>query len=166
MKGLENNTHLILYIISNIVAMVVLWAAWKRPRLARLLFFFIFTWASWTNWKTAIYTPEVYLGQADLSFVNFYKEFIQGWFSRHITETVCFIATCQAMIAVSMLLRGWVLKTGGIGAIVFLLAIAPLGVGSAFPCTVLLAVAMYRILRHPYRDYLWMSAKRKTIWQY
>jgi hypothetical protein len=143
----------------------MLWAAWKQVRIARLLFFLLFAWANWTNWKAALYTPEFYLGEADLSFFDFYKQFILGWFSHHTTEAVGFVATCQALIAVSMLLKGWVLKSGGIGAIIFLLAIAPLGVGSAFPCTLIMSVAMYRILRVPSADYLWISIKHKAIFR-
>ena len=164
MKGLENNTNLILYIISNAIAVLILLVAWKQTRIARLLFFLVFTWASWTNWKAALYTPEIYLGQADLTFFDFYKQFIHGWFSRHITLAVGFIATCQALIAVSMLLKSWLVRAGGIGAIIFLLAIAPFGVGSAFPCTVLLSVAMFRIIRERHHDYLWAGTKREHVW--
>jgi len=161
MKGLENDNNLILFIISNAVSLLVLWAAWKNTRLARLLFFLLFAWASWTNWNTALFSPGTYLGEADLTFFNFYREFILGWFSGHITEAVGFIATCQALIAISMILKRWWLKAGGIGAIIFLLAIAPLGVGSAFPCTVILAGAMYIVLMAPGHNFLWMRNKYK-----
>jgi len=161
MKGLDNSSNLLLYIISNTIAVAMLLMAWKNVRLARLFFFLIFTWASWTNWKTALYSPETYLGEADLTFFNFYKEFILGWFRQHITDAVKFIATCQALIAVSMLLKGWWLKAGGIGAILFLLAIAPFGVGSAFPCTVILAVAMYLVVKVRGHNFLWMRNKYK-----
>jgi len=156
MKGLDESNNLILYVISNVIALFVLLAALKQIRFARLLFLLVFTWASWTNWRTAVGNPGTYLGEADLTFLPFYKQFILGWFSRHITLAVGFIATCQGLIAVSMLLRGWVFKLGGIGAIVFLLAIAPFGVGAAFPCTVILAVAMYLVLRSPHQNYLWI----------
>lgn len=161
MKGLENATYLMLYIISNVIALLLLWAAWKQPRIARLLFFLIFTWASWTNWTTALQIPQFYIEYADLSFLGIYKQFIRGWFSDHITEAVGFIATCQALIAASMLLKGWLLKTGVIGAIIFLLAIAPLGVGSAFPFSLTASVALYLIIRYPFNDYLWINAKIK-----
>src|SRR5436190_14913567 len=101
MKGLDNNTNLILFIISNSVAIIMVLVAWKQVRVARLFFFFIFTWASWTNWRTALYTPETYLGEADLTFFSFYRQFILGWFSQHIGAAVGFIATCQALIALS-----------------------------------------------------------------
>jgi hypothetical protein len=163
MKGLENNTYLVLYIISNVIALLMLWASWKHYRISRLLFFLVFAWAGWTNWNEAIVAPQFYLDYASLTFSNLYRDFIEGWFSRHITLAVGFIATCQALIAISMLLKGWILKTGAIGAIIFLLTIAPLGVGSAFPCTVILAVAMWFVQRQRQTDYLWISPSRKMV---
>jgi hypothetical protein len=150
MKGLDNPTYVILNIIFNAIALVMLIAAWKAPKIARIMFAVLFAWASWKNWTTAINQPQVYLSYADLTFSNLYKQFILGWFSKHITPIVGFIATCQACIAVAMLTQGTVFKLGAVGAIVFLLSIAPFGVGSAFPCTVVMAVALYLLLKkHP-----------------
>jgi hypothetical protein len=159
MKGLENPIYLLLYTISNVVAILLLWLAWKKPRLARLSFFLLFAWASWTNWTTALHHPKFYIEYADLSFLNLYKQFIHGWFSNHIAEAVGFIASCQAFIAVSVILKGWILKLGIIGAIIFLLAIAPLGVGSAFPFSLIASGALYIILRSRSSDYLWVNPK-------
>ena len=157
MKALENNTYLVLYIISNIIALIMLSASWKLYRISRLMFFLVFAWASWTNWNEAIIAPRFYLDYSGLTFSNLYRDFIEGWFSSHITVVVGFIGTCQALIAIAMLLKGWIFKAGAIGAIIFLLAIAPLGVGSAFPCTVILAVGMWSLLRQKHVDYVWMS---------
>ena len=164
MNGFENTTYLLMYIISNIVALLLLWTAWKRPRAARLLFFLLFAWASWTNWSTALNNPQFYIEYADFSFLSVYKQFIRGWFSKHITEMVIFIAACQALIAISMLLKGWVLKTGAIGAIIFLLAIAPLGVGSAFPFSLIASAALYLIIRKGANEYLWATSKKNSAY--
>lgn len=155
MKGFDNSTYLILYIISNIAAMLLLLAAWKTPKISRLLFFLLFAWASYTNFTYAIHNPTAYLEYADLSFLNVYKQFILGWFSKHTVVMIGFIATCQALIAISMLLKGWVFKTGCVGAIIFLVAIAPLGVGAAFPCTIIMAAALLVILKKSPERYLW-----------
>ncbi len=155
MKGLENNTYLIMYIISNVVSLIMLWAAWKQHRFLRLMFFLLFAWASWTNWNEAVKTPIFYLDYADLTFLKFYRDFIHGWFSDHITAVVGFIATCQALIAISMISKGRILKIGALGAIVFLLAIIPLGAGSAFPCTLIMAIAMWSLFREKQTHYLW-----------
>ncbi len=155
MKGFDNTGYLILYTISNIAALLMVWAAWKRPRLARLLLFLLFAWASWTNWETAVKTPQFYLDYANLSFSGLYREFIRGWFSRHIGAAVGLIASCQALISVSMLWKGWLFKVGAAGAIIFLLGILPLGMGSAFPCSLIMAIAIGLLLRKKQTGYLW-----------
>jgi hypothetical protein len=163
MKGLDNSAYFTLYIISNAVALIMLLAAWKAPRISRLMFFLLFAWASYTNWTEAIRSPQVYLGYADLAFLDLYKQFILGWFSKHITAAVGFIATCQALIAVAMFWKGLIFKIGVVCAIIFLLAIAPLGVGSAFPCTVIVALTLYVILKKPKHDFLWNQLTRTML---
>jgi hypothetical protein len=138
----------------------MLLAAWKTPKIARLLFFLLFAWASYTNWSFAIRSPQSYLEYADLTFLGFYKQFILGWFSKHISATIGFIATCQALIAISMLLRGPILKIGAVGAIVFLISIAPFGVGSGFPCTITMAIGLFILLRNYYHDFVWKRNKK------
>ena len=161
MKGLDN--YLALYIISNAVAVLMLIAAWKTPKIARGLFFLLFIWASYTNYNYAVYNPNAYLEYADLSFLNIYVQFIQGWFSRHVMVAVGFIASCQALIGISMLLKEWLFKTGCIGGITFLLAIAPLGVGAAFPCTIIMAVGLFMILKKSPAQYLWIKDHREKV---
>ena len=161
MKGLDN--YLASYIISNVVAVLMLFAAWKTPRIARVLFFLLFAWASYTNYNYAIHNPNAYLEYASLSFLNIYIRFIQGWFSQHIIAAVGFIATCQALIGISMLLKGWIFKTGCVGVIIFLLAIAPLGVGSGFPCTVIMAVAIFIILKKSGENYIWAKTTMPKV---
>jgi hypothetical protein len=148
-----------------VVAVLMLLAAWKTPKVARMLFFLLFAWAGYTNWTTAIHDPYSYLNNADLALLNGYKQFILGWFSKHIILMVGFIATCQVLIAISMLLKGQIFKIGGVGAIMFLLAIAPLGVGAGFPCTVIMAAALFMILKNSPEQYLWIKAQGKVSQQ-
>lgn len=158
MRGLENQIYLIAYVVSNAFALLLLFFSWKHMKLSRLLFFFLFGWASWVNWTTALNSPDDYLGYADLALLPFYRNFIEGWFSRHIGLVIGIIGTSQALIAISLLARGVLYKIGVIGGTVFLLAIMPLGVGSAFPCTLILAIA----LRMLYKDYPDFILKRKN----
>ena len=142
MKGLDNPSYLFMLIAFNLLAMLFLAFAVKRPRVSRFLFFLLFGWACWMNWTISQRSPEDYLQYADLSLSGWYRHFINGWFSKHIPMTVGFIATCQGLIAISMLLKGWIFKLACIGGIIFLIAIAPLGVGSGFPCTITFAIAL------------------------
>jgi hypothetical protein len=64
------------------------------------------------------------------------------------------IATAQALIAIALLLKGQVYKWGAAGGILFLLAIIPLGVGSAFPCSLIMATALALLFSRGH-SYLW-----------
>ena len=146
-----------LLLISNIVAILQLTAAVKWPRLAKVSFFLLFGWACWINRKTAHQNPTDYLNYASLAWTHYYKNFINGWFSRHIEQAVGFIAICQGLIAIAFLLKGWVFKMGCIAAIVFLLAIVPLGIGSGFPCTAIMAIALFILQKKHGSNFVWRN---------
>ena len=153
MEHLNNESYTGLLVVSNIVAVLQLFAAFKWPAIARFSFFFLFAWASWTNWVTSQHTPHVYLEYADFAWSRAYREFITGWFSQHIELAVGCIATCQALIAIAILLKGFLFLIGCIAAIIFLLAILPLGIGAGFPCTAIMAIALLVLLKkHPVLD--------------
>ncbi len=135
------------HLISIVLSILLAVAAWKRPNLGRLLFVTLFAWASLVNLRTATATPEVYLEYARLTESPTYRAIIEGPFARHVTVYVTAIAIGQAAIAMAFLGRGAIVKLGALGAIVFLLAIAPLGVGSGFPSTLIGAGAAAVLLR-------------------
>lgn len=144
----ENRTVVIVaYIISNIAGIVMLAAAWQKPKLARWLYLALFGWAGYINLSAAFSTPEDYLNYANFTFIPAYKNFILGFFSRYITVIVMFIACSQMLICISMALKGAVFKLGCIGGIIFLIAITPLGAGAAFPATLAMAAGMYLLLK-------------------
>ena len=157
-----NNHQVILtaYIVSNLVGLLYLFAAIKRPKLARLMFLLLFSWASWINYTTCHQHPEIYLKYAEKS-IGIYADFINGWFKGHITILVSCIAIIQGLIAFGMLLKGNWVKIACIGAIIFLIGIAPLGVYSAFPFSLTVSAAAYFIILKDDKDYLW-RVKRKS----
>lgn len=155
MKGFDNPTFLTLFIISNIVSLIMLLAAWKTPRIARILFFFLFAWAAYTNWTFAREKPVVYVEYADLTMLKSYERFIRGWFSNHILLVVSIIAICQFLVAISLMLQGSILKIGATGAVIFLVAISPLGLGAAFPATLIMALAIVVFVKKYDHEYIW-----------
>ena len=159
MKGLDHQLYVTLLIISNAVAILQLIAAIKWPGLARFSFFILFAWACWTNWKESQLTPQYYLEYADLTWSETYRNFIHGWFANHIRLAVGFVATCQGLIAISMLLKGRIFRIGSVAAIIFLLSILPFGVGSGFPCTAIMAIALYILLRRHNNEFIWQKNK-------
>lgn len=147
--------YLVIWIASNAVAIVFLIAALLRTKLARLFFVLLFSWACWLNYTTAHTTPEDYLNYAEFTPFELYYNFINGWFADHITSMVTAIAIGQGLIAIGMVLKGWILRIACYGAILFFLAIIALGVGSGFPTTLIMGVAVYFILKKDDLNYLW-----------
>lgn len=144
----------IAYTISNIVALLMLWASWKRPRLGRLLFFLLFAWAAWANSSMAFHTPSDYLSYAQYAW-PIYRDFIEGWFSQHIPPMVFVIAVGQVCIALGMLAKGWIFRLACLGGIIFLLAIAPLGAGAAFPFSLTASAGFWLLYRCGSERWLW-----------
>ena len=154
MQGLENPEYLTAWIVSNLAGILILWAAVQKPSLARGLFVLLFGWASWVNFKTANQTPELYLEYASMA-IPWYRDFIQGWFSERITAIVSVIAFGQGLIAVGMALKGVWVKTAAIGSMVFLMGIAPLGVGAGFPFPLTVSAAAWLVFQLEDPDLLW-----------
>jgi hypothetical protein len=142
--------YLVMYLSANLIAVAILALAFWRPRIAQWVWVAIFVWAAAVNTMTAASTPWEYLAYAALTPSALYREFIEGWFSTHIQPFVLSIAIGQLIIAF-LLARGGDARTLGVaGASVFLLAIAPLGVGSGFPFSLIAIgslVVMERRLR-------------------
>lgn len=150
------------WLISNSLAVVFLVSAVRKTKLARLLFSLLFFWAFWVNCTTVQNNPNDYLAYAAFSPFDLYTDFINGWFKSHITSMVKMIAFGQGLIAIGMLLKGWVFRLACFGAIVFFLAIAPLGIGSGFPATIITAVAVYFILKNDDLNYVWFYKTKKS----
>ena len=150
------------WIGSNVIAILILIAAFKRPKLARLLFVLLFAWACWINFITSQNNPEDYLNYAAFTPFGVYHDFITGWFKEHITVMVTLISIGQGLIALGMLLKGWCVRLACLGAIIFFLGIAPLGIGSGFPSTIITSIAAYLIIKRGDHNYLWKFNSKKS----
>ncbi len=133
------------YVISNFVAVVSVALALRWPTVARVLLSIIFIASAFLNAYVALDDPEIYLGYEELTPSELYRSLIVGPFSAHPGRYVLLIALGQLYIGLFTCHKGRMMKWAMIGGIIFLLAIAPLGIGSAFPCTVIIA-ATYGIL--------------------
>lgn len=134
------------YTISNLAGFVLIILAIMRPSTTRWIFSFIFTGAAAFNTMTAIYSPEDYLSYASMAALPLYEDFINGFFSGHIRVIVISIAAAQLFIGMSITGRAVLANIALAGAAFFLLAIAPLGAGAAFPSSVLMAAACIILL--------------------
>jgi hypothetical protein len=142
-------------IVSNVVAMLMVVVSWRWRNVGRLLFVVLFLWAGQLNFRTAVSHPEVYLEYAPLAYSELYRQFILGFFARHVTPIVGTIAVGQLVIAILVSLRERAVRIGLAGAIVFLVSILPLGIGAGFPATLIMALAAGILLRHTHDHSLW-----------
>jgi len=152
MEGMQE--YLVPYLISQAASLIILIAAWKRTRWARWLFSVLFLWASATNMYIGLTDPDSYLNNAQFA-IPLYQDFINGWFSHYNHMIIPLIAVGQFFIAVGMLLRSWWVKLACIGSIIFLLSIAPLMVGAAFPFSITVSIAAWLILLNDDKNYIW-----------
>jgi hypothetical protein len=135
-----------MYLLSNAMALALLVLALVRPQWTRagvvLLFFIAFT----VNLRVAALHPAVYLRFGHVTPVKWYHDFILGWFALHLRPMLALIAVGQLAIA-ALLTGGPALqRVAVIGATIFLLAIAPLGMGAAFPFSLTVVAAMWIML--------------------
>ena len=157
----ELNEYLVPYTISQVVSIVFLIVAWKKTRWARGLFSALFLWASATNMYMGLTNPDSYLGNARFA-IPLYQDFINGWFSHYNHIIIPLIAVGQFFISIGMLLHGWWVKLACIGSIIFLLSIAPLMVGAAFPFSITVSIASWVIFLNDDRNYIWKK-QQKTM---
>lgn len=136
----------VFYLGCNALAIFMIRISKTRPPLARMILLLIFLFAAGFNAYTALDAPWNYKDFAD-SAMPLYKRFILGAFIPIITPMVLTIAVCQLLIALAMTTRGELLQAGCWAGIIFLIAIAPLGLYAAFPMPLLLAWAMLRLMR-------------------
>lgn len=126
---------------ASLIGLTMLVMSIRSARAGRVLLSALFVWAAGTNLRVALTAPGDYLNYAQFAVFDVYRAFIAGFFAQHITAIVCAIAAGQAAIVFLLATNGWTRRLGYIGAIVFLLAIVPLGVGAGFPATILMALA-------------------------
>jgi hypothetical protein len=141
MNGLKE--YLVPYIISNLLFLLCVMAAVKKPIWARLFLAVVFLWAAFINTRTSLTNPDVYIEYARLTPVPVYREFINGFFSHHIRPIILFIATGEFLIFVGLLIGNRWIRLACWGGMLFGLAISPLSVGSAFPATLLMALSFW-----------------------
>ncbi len=135
------------YIGAQVIAALYVIAAMRWQRIARFVAGFGFIVAGGYNIWTALSSPASYVTAFGPHAFPVYRIFIYGVFSRHTTSFVIAIALGQLAVGTAMFARLRWRKLGYVGAVVFLLAITPLGIGSAAPSTLIFAVGMALLLR-------------------
>src|SRR5687768_3839729 len=133
------------FIISNLFATIFLVLAYERTTIARLILAVLFWSAGLTNLYVSHDRPEVYLEYSHAAS-ELYARFIQGWFSKHITLSVTLIAVAQLIIATGVCFKEKIANLSATGAIIFFIAISPLGIYAAFPFPVISSIGCLFII--------------------
>jgi hypothetical protein len=140
------------YIISNVLGLFLILVAAKWPRIAKALFVTLFLGSGLVNMYLALTKPRLYVtGFGPVAVLGIYRTFIYGFFGSHTGLIVLFIAIGQLGVAGLLALNDRPLLVGLLGSVLFLVAIAPLGLGSAFPSSILMAVGVMLMYRNLYR---------------
>lgn len=142
------------YVVANVLAVLSLIYSRHHPGLTRSFFILLFLSAAIVNIYIVKNSPLAYQDYAD-SATPLYEQFILGAFKIIITPMVLCIAAGQLLIGLSMLLKGRAFQTGCWAGIIFLVSISPLGWNAAFPSTLVMAAALFRLQKYDGTAYLW-----------
>jgi hypothetical protein len=135
--------YLFQWATTNVIALGLLFLAWKYPRFGKYIFGLIFLAASIVNALTAIQGPSLYLQYKQFVILEIYERFIGGYFVGHIVQFVLGIAAFQLLISIGLLYGRFLLKPALIGGMIFMIGIAPLGLGSALPAPIILLMSLW-----------------------
>jgi len=135
------------YIGAQVIAVLFVSATLRWPRIARLLAGISFIVAGGFNISTALSSPSLYVTGFGPHALPIYRTFIYGVFARHAASFVIAIALGQLIVGTAMFAHLRWRKLGYVGAILFLVAITPLDIGSAAPSTLIFAVGLAFLLR-------------------
>lgn len=133
------------YVVTHIITIILIIVCYKWPKIGKIAWGIIFILAGIFNIFTVVKDPQAYLSYSDHA-VEFYKFFIDGVFNSFTIFIVSLIGAGQILVGIFLLRKGKLFLLGILGGIIFLIAIAPLGIGSAFPSTLLMAFSL--ILLH------------------
>lgn len=132
-------------IVSNGIALLLLYLSWKRPLIARLGILTLLAWAGFANWMMTTSIFGHFPADANITFSIIDAGPAHHWFANHGSTAIRSIASCQWLIALSLLMPPNIRKAGAFAGIFLLFLIAPIGFGTPFPFTFLIAVALYAI---------------------
>ncbi len=136
------DAYLAPWIVSNTTALILLFFCWKYPRIGRYLYSVIFLIACIVNVVTLIQIPEVYLDYGPLAFSDFYESIISGIFAENLRLIVSVIAFGQLAISLGIFFGGAFYRPALIFAMIFSIAITPLGIGAAFPVPLIMLISL------------------------
>lgn len=140
---MRGNLFSLAYLVSNAGALLILLISIWYKRAGRIIVGFLFLFAALVNAWQAIFKPDIYNVYELLAALPVYEYLVAEVFLIHITFYIILLMVVQLAIGIGIVYNR---KIAMIAGIVYLLVLAPLGAGSSFPCTVILAVAVMLLL--------------------
>jgi hypothetical protein len=137
------------FVVSAAITVILIALVWLVPAAARRLTATGFLVAGAVNLWTAFTNPAIYVQAFGPHALAGWREFIYGPFAAEPALFIFLIAALQILIAVLALNNS---PFGPLGAMIFLLAITPLGVAAGFPSPPVLAAAMFWLWRRTPRE--------------
>src|SRR5579884_457366 len=135
------------YIGANLFALLLVLAVAKWPRLARLLVSVLFVGAGVWNLSVSLTMPAFYVVTYGPLATPAYQSFIYGAFAARPALFVVPIAVGELAIGILAAGSGTWVRLSMVGMIGFMMGLAPLGVGAAFPFSLFAIVAAYLLSR-------------------
>src|SRR5215216_5495941 len=138
----------------NVFALYLILVAANWPKIARLLFSVLLLGAGVWNLFASLTMPAFYIATYGHLATPPYAAFIFGPFASNPALFVVPIAVGQLTIGVLATGTGTWVRLAMIGTSLFMLGLAPLGVGGAFPFSLFAIVAAYLLYRQPFETSL------------
>ena len=136
------------YVVTHGLTFVLIFICYKWPKIGKVAWGIIFILAGIFNIFTGNSNPQAYVDYGQHA-VGLYQKFIYGLFSSYTSLIVSLIASGQILVGIFLFMKRTLFLLGILGGILFLIAISPLGIGSAFPSTLLMAVSLVLLyLKH------------------
>ncbi len=137
------------YVVSNVFAIFLILAAVKWPRLARLMVSVLFVGGGVWNVFASLTMPAFYVTTYGPIATEPYRAFSYGPFAANPALFVIPIALGELAIGILADGAGTWVKLSMVGMTGFMIGLAPLGVGGAFPFSLFAIVAAYVVFRNP-----------------
>lgn len=129
-------------LITHVLTFLLIFICYKWPKIGKVAWAVIFIAAGLFNIYSVISDSQLYVNTYGQHAIPLYQKFIFGLFSTNTILFVAMIAAGQILVGLFLFMKKMPLKLGVLGGILFLVAISPLGVGAAFPSTLLMAFSL------------------------
>ena len=129
------------YVITHVITFLLIFICYKWPKIGKVVWGIIFVLAGIFNIYNGNSNPQKYVEYGQ-NAVGLYQKFIYGIFSSYTSLIVLLIALGQILVGIFLLMKRTLFLLGILGGIFFLVAISPLGIGSAFPSTLLMSISL------------------------